>query len=703
MTPRSPQKARDRIYLYAFLFFSAIALSGVQFHLESRYFDLPAVGYPLWKLQTFSEDYLVRTTSPRKPHPDLVFVAIDAPDYTDMFFDDEIEAEPILAKLKNFPWERDVYQFITQRLIDAGARVVVLDLLFIHHQKEDDEFAAFLKMHRDKTVLGGQLRGRVLQGQEVTLDLPLGLEEHEIDVDNPLGLVGYVTYWPESDGVLRRMYYSREIGTHTVASLSLRAAQKAEPSRAWKNLYAPRRLQFYGLPTQGFPMHPIHELFSPHLWKEQFEATDYFKNKIVMIGPFGDWAHDYGRTPYGALMPGPEIHLTALNNLLTDSFYQQASGGVAFIYLLLALLMAAVSSFVCQSPLWRLFLLIVCVGVYLLVAYVAFIGFNLFLPVALPCVGAGYIGIVGTSYDFFKEQREKRKVRRMFSTMVSPYVLNYMMEDLQRFSLVGERKEASVFFSDLEGFTTISEKLLPEELSALLNHIFSESTQLIMDHHGYVDKYIGDAVMADFGVPVWQDDDPHSHAWRACYAALEQQDAIETIARDIKKRYGESIRIRMGINTGIVSAGNMGSIERFQYTVMGDTVNLAARLEAANKIFGTRILIGEPTYLLAKDKIETRLIANLQVKGKQKPVPCYELIAKKSECDEAQLRKISTHNQAMEHFFNRQWQEAINGFQAVLSEHPSDKAAAIYLAQSQDYFENAPPDDWQGEYIQTSK
>ena len=287
----------------------------------------------------------------------------------------------------------------------------------------------------------------------------------------------------------------------------------------------------------------------------------------------------------------------------------------------------------------------------------------------------------------------------MFGTMVSRDVLRYLEANPESFSLRGERAEATMFFSDVAGFTTISEQMQPEQLTNLLNHYLTPMTDIILAHGGYVDKYEGDAIMAEWGIPFRTDD----HAVNACLAAIEQQACLARLRPTLKKEFGHELYVRMGINTGTVTAGNMGSDMRFSYTVMGDAVNFASRLEPINKEYGTQILIGEATAHAARDFIEVRYLDKIVVKGKTKPVKVYELLGKRGSLSEDRQKVVSLYTEALHLHWERRWEEALDRLAIGIGIDPDDGPSHTLHTRITAYRHTPPPDDWQGEYVRLTK
>ena len=328
---------------------------------------------------------------------------------------------------------------------------------------------------------------------------------------------------------------------------------------------------------------------------------------------------------------------------------------------------------------------------------------QLWLPVIPPALAMFGSAVVMVFYLFLTEGRQKKAISGMFSTMVSPEVLKYLQEESGSLKLAGERREATMFFSDVAGFTTISEKLDAEQLAAVLNEYLTPMSDIIINYGGYIDKYEGDAIMADYGVPIWGDGDPHSHAWKCCWAAIEQQVKLKSLSLELKDKYDVEIGARMGINTGFVSAGNMGSTQKMQYTVMGDAVNQAARFEPACKIFTVLIMIGQSTYDMAKDKIEVRKLGLLVAKGKKQAVGVYELLSKKGELDETMTNLVTKFESTWEIYAKRGFVEGKRGFEDCLKIVPDDGPSLAYIEQCEHFAENPPPEDWAGEWIQLTK
>jgi adenylate cyclase len=353
------------------------------------------------------------------------------------------------------------------------------------------------------------------------------------------------------------------------------------------------------------------------------EDTRSLSNKVVFIGTSAAGLRDLVGTPMGPDVPGVEVHATAVDNLLAGDALQYPGwmlpaqlGGIALIGAVLVVALAR-----CRAAAGFLTtLLLIALGWGFAWQLMARQG-RLVSP-AEYTLAVALIYVVETTVKYGAEESARRRARRLFGAMVSPEVMEYLETHPEAISPAGQRVEATVFFSDITNFTALAERLEPEELTMWMNRYFTPMADAIMQEGGYVDKFNGDAIMAVWGAPFPVED----HALRACRAALAQRDRLTALQKEFREKFGLELRVRMGINTGCMTAGNMGSARRHQYTVMGDVVNVAARLEEANKEFGTDILMGEETWRRVNDKMVCRRVADIRVRGREKPLVVYELV-----------------------------------------------------------------------------
>ena len=430
-------------------------------------------------------------------------------------------------------------------------------------------------------------------------------------------------------------------------------------------------------------------------------APSQFKGKIVLVGASATGIGDLRVTPFGGLdFPGVEIHANLIDNILNQTFLmrgaKQALTDLSFIFLFgipLGIWLAVV------QPRWMIFGFLL-LAPFIGIVYWAFLHgwwLNFIMPALFTLVPN--VSLVAL-YRVLIEEQEKRRVRGAFQQYVSPEVIRRLLSDPER---VKPRKTpVTVLFSDIRGFTSISEKLDAQELADLLNSYLTEMTRIIFRNQGTLDKYIGDAVMAIWGAPF---DEP-GHAGRCCQAAIDMLARLEVLQQTWRERGMPALEIGIGVNTGIASVGNMGSALRYGYTAMGDSVNLASRLEGLNKEYGTRIIISESTRGALDDgSFLTRELDLIRVKGKIQPVTIYELMRTETDGDKQQelLELAEIFTRGHQAYKQRYWGTAKKIFEGMLGRWPDDGPSRVFLARCEEYLVEEPASDWDGVYIMKHK
>jgi adenylate cyclase len=302
------------------------------------------------------------------------------------------------------------------------------------------------------------------------------------------------------------------------------------------------------------------------------------------------------------------------------------------------------------------------------------------------------------SYGFFIESRGKRQLAHLFGQYIPPEIVDEMSKSPANFSLDGENKVMTVLFSDVRGFTTISEGMDPKQLTQLMNALLTPMTRVIHKHRGTIDKYMGDAIMSFWGAPL---EDP-DHARHALHAAMEMMVELKIMQKDFESRGWPPINIGIGLNTGNMNVGNMGSEFRMAYTVLGDSVNLGARLEGLTKEYGVNIIVSEST----KESIPEFTYRDLdlvRVKGKNEPIAIFEPIGHEDEIDEETTLELARYNQALQSFRAQNWDQAETDFFALSQIHPDRFLYQVYLNRVTHYKGHLPNDDWDGVFTHTSK
>jgi len=415
------------------------------------------------------------------------------------------------------------------------------------------------------------------------------------------------------------------------------------------------------------------------------------RGRTVFIGANASSTFDVKPMPVGKIEPGVLVHWTAWTNLATGGFITAVPRALMLLAALLvtaAIVWSGRHQLALQAP------VAMTVGLVLVLLGGAYVLLSLgwFVPPAT-AVAACVLTLLGVvAESFWREQARKREIQGMFGAYVDPGVVARLVRDPSSIRLGGERREATVFFSDLVGFTDLSEKLRdqPERMVEVVNAYLEETSECLHRHGAYVDKYIGDAVMAVFGAPAALPD----HALAACHAALEARRALA----DINLRYaaiGVSLEVRIGLNSGEMIVGNLGSSRKKNYTVMGDAVNLASRLEGANKEFGTHILLGENTARAVAGRLVTRPLTRLRVKGKLVAVEVHELVGRPEELTAAQRDFIEAYNAGYACYVLRGFAEAAAHFGRALAFAPADTVTEELLRRAQLYVTQPPLPDWE--------
>ncbi len=433
------------------------------------------------------------------------------------------------------------------------------------------------------------------------------------------------------------------------------------------------------------------------------------KDRIFLVGPTAVGIYDLRNTPFDAVYPGVGIHANVVDNILTQNFLTKPAlltvidlGIVLMLGLGLGLVLSKLRSFQGAMAAFA-----VGVSYYIFTQY-AFTEWGVWLSIVYPSLEIILLFGVMLTYKYMTEERQARQIRGAFQSYVTPSVVESVLENPDKLKLGGETRDLTVMFSDVRGFTTISEQLTSEQLVELLNAYLSVMTDLVFESEGTLDKYIGDALMAIWGAPVEQPD----NAKRACYTAL---DMVEVLEKELKPRWAREglksipagaippIDIGIGLNSGMMTVGNMGSSQRFDYTVMGDNVNLASRLEGTTKQYGIRMIVSEFTRSRAGDAIVTRELDSVRVKGKTEPVRIYELVGKKGQVSDALLEKVGLFEEGLGLYRATDWDRAQAVWTKLLQAHPDDETTRIFLKRIEEFRRNPVSAGWDGVYEMKTK
>ena len=425
---------------------------------------------------------------------------------------------------------------------------------------------------------------------------------------------------------------------------------------------------------------------------------DELPGHITLTGLTATGTHDIGVVPLHKEYARVGTYHNTVNTILNNGFIRKSG---MWLNYLLWLIMSVCMGFLIQGldarkSIVAIVVSFVVVNIFVMLLFsllnlwVDQLGLNLAL--ILPSAGIA-------SIKFMNEESQKRFIKNAFSHYLAPGVIDQILEDPEALELGGENREITIFFSDVAGFSTISEKLTPPELVNLLNEYLSEMTDIILAHGGTVDKYEGDAIMAFYGAPKSFPD----HELRACRAAIAMKKKLREMQEEWRKIGKDELYVRMGMNTGYAVVGNMGSKTRMDYTAMGDSVNLASRLEGANKFYNTYAMISGATYEGVKEEIEARKLDVIRVVGKTEPVLIYELLGEKGRLPERMYEMLEHYNRGLEFFTNHEWKRAKSSFKEGLKIIDDDGPSLTYLGRCDGFMKKAPSKNWDGVYTLKSK
>ncbi len=469
-----------------------------------------------------------------------------------------------------------------------------------------------------------------------------------------------------------------------------------------------------GLDIEGFhiPVDQSATLLVPYRGRQgsfaYLSATDVLngvvdqgklKDKIVIVGTTAAGLLDLRATPVQNVYAGVEVHANILSGLLDRSIKSRPSNilGVELIELLLICLVA-----VLVFPRLPVFLSAIIFTILLTagiaINFYCWTVWNIDTLLATPIILLTALYGIQILFGFFFESRKKKQLGNIFGQYIPPELVEQMSQSDEEFSLKGESREMTVLFSDVRGFTTISEGMEPQELCELINDILTPVTRVIHEHKGTIDKYIGDAIMAFWGAPMHNP----QHASYAVKSGLAILQVLKTIQKDFKAKGWPEVDIGIGLNTGKMSVGNMGSQFRIAYTIMGDAVNLGSRLEGLTKQYGVKMIVSESTMREAPE-FTYRELDKVRVKGKHKPITIYEPLGVTADISPEQLQILDLLNQGLHHYRQQQWTAAQLIFAQLAQQYPHDKLYSIYLERIAFYLESPPETDWDGAFTHTSK
>ncbi|MGI5064662.1 CHASE2 domain-containing protein [Treponema putidum] len=659
----------------------------------------------------FYDDRMNRTASYFSPSDEIVLVLVDQKSLN----------YAASERGWKWPWPREAYAEIVDFFSSGGARSVAFDMLFTEPSSygadDDKKFADSSKESGIviQTVFFDSVQGNTedwpgaapkpepidetffnKSGFASSEDLP-GIFPID-EIASSAGLIGNVNSLPDSDGTIRRarLFYpwkNYKIPTLGVASYFVGGNEDAE-FPATLNLRFTKSIDDYIPYSAGDILKAQADI---RAGKESELDPEDFKDMYVFFGLYAPGLFDICQTPVSASYPGVGVHITLLDNILSGQTIIETSYPINILIIFICIILAALFGIFAEKIKSRTISIIVnAVSFLLFVALYLFISYYLFrfgiaIPIASVLTGISLSFVASLAVSYIVEGKQRRYLKNAFKQYLSPAVIEQLIADPSQLKLGGERKEISIFFSDLQGFTSISENLSPEALTELLNDYLSDMSKIILDSGGTIDKYEGDAIIAFWNAPARVE----YHARSALEAAWACQKKLEERRADFEKRaQGRPFKMRIGLNTGFAIVGNMGSVSRFDYTMLGDSVNLAARLEGLNKQFGSYTMCAEAAKKQAEESgtvLKFRELARAAVVGKSEPVVVYEVMDEKTYNEKKAF--IDSFDRGLKEFYAGNFKEALNIFAQTEEADPPSKH---YAEKCKTLISQKPEGEWQG-------
>jgi adenylate cyclase len=632
--------------------------------------------------QTWSALVGDRLFLPRASDPSIAIIAID---------------DASLAAVGRWPWARSVHADLISKLSSFGVSVIGYDVNFPEASGEaDDARLAEAIRSAGNVVLPIELTMQIVNGKLVAD--PMQSVQPMESIRSAARILGHTNTPPDIDGVVRRIPLGvAQPNNVVIPAFAVQVIQLVVPSYDFTRVPADDLVRaivnFNGPPGDRVPRIPAKDVLNGTV------NPASLRGKAVFVGATAADLHDDQLVPTsnGTPMPGVEIHASFYDTLLTERWLEPVpkplmAGLLVVLGILISLVVVLLRARYSVPVTIALWISILVTGFLLFDR-----GTQLDLVWPTLVIIAVYAAV--TLERRVMADRERRKLESAFSRYVSTSVVRSILKDPSKLRLGGEKRRMSVLFSDVRGFTTISEKLTPEALVDVMNTYLTRMTDIVFENDGVLDKYIGDAVMAFWNAPFDQKD----HALRAVKTALTMQKALRHMNEDNVFGNDLALQIGVGINTGEMIVGNMGSETRFDYTVIGDAVNLASRMEGITKEYGVGILITEATRSELRDEVITRRIDKVAVKGKKEPVTLYEVIGLPIETGERMQNIAKEFEAALDAYFAQDFQAAISRAEAILVREPADGPSKTLIERSKLWMTNPPPPGWDGTWVFTKK
>ncbi len=664
-----------------------------------------------------------------------------------------------IAKIGRWPWPRNILATLVTNLKEAGAAVIAIDMLFPENESNIAKIIQTTLIQKKLATpqMSAQLQkvapefdadgafARSFQGVDVILGVTFNNRSEKIGVlpepfmtlpltetlYNLIELPGYIAnidilqknaksagfinIFPDEDGIIRRVPLVIRHQTGLYPSLALEAVRTFLLEKI--QLKTGKYLQ--EMHMEGIKIGPYHiatdekgEAIIPFRGKSftfpTYSATDVLRRalppdalrgKIIFIGSSATGLGDIKATAIQNVYPGVEIHATVAASILDNYFPARptwAKGTEVIITVITGIIFIVLFSFLGPGSLT---LLSITVPVLFLIANDWLIQkTGLIISVLIPVLLVIALAIINIIYGYFFETRRREHLKEMFGEYVPEAHINEMLQNRDKFSLQGQSREMTVLFADIRNFTAISEGLSAENLKKMLDTFLTPMTEIIFKHQGTIDKYVGDMIMAFWGAPLTD----KNHEQHAIEAALEMQNMITQISHSFNEKGWPEIKMGIGINSGRMTVGDMGSKYRRNYTVLGDAVNLASRVEGLTKFYGVKILVTENTQKNQTDFI-FRKLGRVRVKGKINSIMIYEVLCKKVELKPELEKELQQFHQALDSCLERRFTDALQLFKQLCQAHPQNSLYKLYLHRIETWTISPPPADWDGVFIHNTK
>lgn len=660
-----------------------------------------------WQVYDFMHTFGRKTPG----DPDVVVLGIDeaslALEDSSAFPEDIAASRPLQLMDEVFPWSREVYAHVIDRLVEAGAKTIVIDLMFPaesgRYPEGDEVLRECLERNREHVVLAADIIAADVQnGVNESILFPYdGLIAHRWPPDER---IGFVSYWPDTDGVIRqaRFRYQQDPVTPERSLLSFGAAALRMEGMGERIPADTRLHQIRFGDAENYPPVSLHEIFVPDLWQSNYGNGAFFAGKTVFLGTVARQQQDFHPTPVGKIA-GVRIHAHVYAALKAGELIRQPPSWFAPASIALAAFLAWLMLAMFRRPLLATILLFAGVAGALFGQVLMLTVADMVVHSVTPAMAFGLIGICGFTFDYFQERQQKHALKRSIMRFHSPDVAEQIVQHPETYYSIrqGASRCIVVLFSDIRGYTSMSEQMTAQEMVTQLNEYFERMVSAVFRHNGAVDKFIGDAMMAVWGrfrdhpdEAALQDD-----ARNAVASALVMRGQLEELNASWRARNMAELAIGIGLHQGEAVVGEIGSQERAELTAIGDSVNLGSRLEGATKEYGLDLLISAAVEERVRDTYLCRSVDLLRVKGKQLPVEVFAVLGKREQTSPAGL---DSFERGMAHYRAGRFAEAVGCFGEAKLAGLDDELTGIFLERSIRLFEN-PPEKWDGVYTMTKK